>query len=136
MAEIVVTATGREMNSQDQWDQRHRAAAEQAGAEQRKRSRPFASTGRPSRVSTIATPWRSLFTRELFRMKDGPARNVRRRGGPLRHARKAPSSLAALIGDDLMMTTVYNALGMRLRRRPRPRTLPHRAGAPVGAEWR
>ena len=43
--------------------------------------------------------------------------------------------IAALIGDYLMMTTVYNALGMRLRPDQSP-TLPHRAGAPVGAEWR
>jgi hypothetical protein len=35
----------------------------------------------------------------------------------------------------LMMTTVYNALGMRLRPDQTP-TLPHRTGAPVGAEWR
>jgi len=43
--------------------------------------------------------------------------------------------IAALIGDYLMMTTVYNALGMRLRPEQEP-TLPHRAGAPIGAEWR
>jgi hypothetical protein len=43
--------------------------------------------------------------------------------------------IAALIGDYLMMTTVYNALGMRLRP-DQAATLPHRAGAPVGAEWR
>jgi hypothetical protein len=43
--------------------------------------------------------------------------------------------IAALAGDYLMMTTVYNALGMRLRPEQTP-TLPHRAGAPVGAEWR
>jgi hypothetical protein len=43
--------------------------------------------------------------------------------------------IAALIGDYLMMTSVYNALGMRLRPDQTP-TLPHRAGAPVGAEWR
>ena len=43
--------------------------------------------------------------------------------------------IAELIGDYLMMTTVYNALGMRLRPDQDP-TLPHRAGAPVGAEWR
>jgi hypothetical protein len=34
-----------------------------------------------------------------------------------------------------MMTTVYNGLGMRLRA-DQAATLPHRAGAPVGAEWR
>jgi hypothetical protein len=43
--------------------------------------------------------------------------------------------MAALAGDYLMMTTVYNALGMRLRPE-QAATLPHRAGAPVGAEWR
>ena len=43
--------------------------------------------------------------------------------------------IVALIGDYLMMTTVYNALGMRLRP-DQEATLPHRAGAPVGAEWR
>jgi hypothetical protein len=43
--------------------------------------------------------------------------------------------IAALIGDYLMITTVYNALGMRLRS-DQEATLPHRAGAPVGAEWR
>jgi hypothetical protein len=42
--------------------------------------------------------------------------------------------MAALIGDYLMVTTVYNALGMRLRPE-QAATLPHRAGAPVGAEW-
>jgi hypothetical protein len=43
--------------------------------------------------------------------------------------------MAALVGDYLMITTVYNALGMRLRS-DQEATLPHRAGAPVGAEWR
>ena len=43
--------------------------------------------------------------------------------------------MAALSGDYLMVTTVYNALGMRLRPE-QSATLPHRAGAPVGAEWR
>jgi hypothetical protein len=43
--------------------------------------------------------------------------------------------IAALAGDYLMITTVYNALGMRLRPE-QDATLPHRAGAPVGAEWR
>jgi hypothetical protein len=43
--------------------------------------------------------------------------------------------IAALAGDYLMITTVYDALGMRLRPE-QDATLPHRAGAPVGAEWR
>jgi hypothetical protein len=43
--------------------------------------------------------------------------------------------IAALVGDYLMVTMLYNALGMRLRPDQEP-TLPHRAGAPVGAEWR
>jgi hypothetical protein len=43
--------------------------------------------------------------------------------------------IAALVGDYLMMTTVYNALGMRLRP-DQAATLPHRVGAPIGAEWR
>ncbi len=43
--------------------------------------------------------------------------------------------MAALIGDYLWVTTLYNALGMRLRA-DQSATLPHRAGAPVGAEWR
>lgn len=46
---------------------------------------------------------------------------------------RATVEMAALIGDYL--TTVYNALGMRLRP-DQSATLPHRAGAPVGAEWR
>jgi hypothetical protein len=43
--------------------------------------------------------------------------------------------MAALSGDYLMMTTVYNALGLRLRPE-QGATLPHRVAAPVGAEWR
>jgi hypothetical protein len=43
--------------------------------------------------------------------------------------------IAALAGDYLMMTTVYNALGMRLGAQ-QSASLPHRIGAPVGAEWR
>ena len=43
--------------------------------------------------------------------------------------------MAALSGDYLMMTTVYNALGLRLRP-DQAATLPHRVAAPVGAEWR
>jgi len=43
--------------------------------------------------------------------------------------------IAALVGGYLMITTVYNALGMRLRS-DEEATLPHRAGAPIGEEWR
>ena len=42
--------------------------------------------------------------------------------------------IAALVGGYLMITTVYNALGMRLR--SDEEALPNRAGAPIGAEWR
>ena len=73
------------------------------------------------------------FTRELFR--DEKVRLETFAAAVDLFGAQGTVELAALIGDYLMMTTVYNALGMRLRPDQTP-TLPHRAGAPVGAEWR
>lgn len=129
-AEIVIAATGREMNSQYQWVV-HGAAAEQAGA-----GRPVLDAirddgdlaGLDDRDAVVIA-----FTRELFR-----ERTVR----PETFAAaldlfgfQGTVEIAELVGDYLMITTLYNALGMRLRPDQEP-TLPHRAGAPVGAEWR
>ena len=95
-------------------------------------SRLFAST-ETSPVSTIGTPWRSLSRASCF---------VKQKVRPETFAAavdlfgaQGTVEIAALIGDYLMVTTLYNALGMRLRPDQTP-TLPHRAGAPVGAEWR
>ena len=130
IAEIVVAATGREMNSQYQWIV-HGAAAEQAGAEQHvlDSMRTDGDLDHLDERDAVAI----AFTRDLFRHDavrpptfDSAMRLFGARG---------TVELAALVGDYLMMTTVYNALGMRLREDQTP-TLPHRAGAPVGAEWR
>jgi 4-carboxymuconolactone decarboxylase len=128
--EIVIAATGREMNSQYQWSV-HGGAAATAGAGQAvldaiRNDGPLEKLDEPDAVAIA-------FARELFREEtvrpETFAKAVRVFG------ERGVVEIAALIGDYLMMTTVYNALGMRLRPDQEP-TLPHRAGAPVGAEWR
>lgn len=129
-AEIVIAATGREMNSQYQWTV-HGAAAATAGAGTAvlaaiRDDGPLAGLDDRDAVAIA-------FTRELFREEtvrpETFAKAVELFGN------RGAVEIAALIGDYLMMTTVYNALGMRLRA-DQTATLPHRAGAPVGAEWR
>ena len=130
MAEIVVTATGREMNSQYQWIV-HGAAAQQAGAGQQVLDaigNDAALLGLDERDAVAIT-----FTRELFRER--AVRPETFAAAVDLFGTRGTVEIAALVGDYLMMTTVYNALGMRLRPDQTP-TLPHRAGAPVGAEWR
>ncbi len=130
LAEIVVATTGREMNSQYQWIV-HGAAAEQAGAKQ-----PVLEAirvdgdlaGLDERDAAAIA-----FTREVFRER--AVRPETFATAMKLFGARGTVELAALIGDYLMMTTVYNALGMRLRADQTP-TLPHRRGAPVGAEWR
>jgi 4-carboxymuconolactone decarboxylase len=130
LAEIVIAATGREMNSQYQWNV-HGAAADAAGAEQTVLDaiRDDGSVAGLDDRDAVAIE----LTREIFREE-----TVR----PETFAKavdlfgiRGTVEIAALIGDYLMVTTMYNALGMRLRA-DQAATLPHRAGAPVGAEWR
>jgi 4-carboxymuconolactone decarboxylase len=130
MAEIVVTATGREMNSQYQWIV-HGAAAEQAGAGQQvlEAIRVDGDLRGLDDRDAVAI----AFTRELFR--DKKVRLETFAAAVDLFGTQGTVEIAALIGDYLMVTTLYNALGMRLRPDQTP-TLPHRAGAPVGAEWR
>jgi 4-carboxymuconolactone decarboxylase len=130
MAEIVITATGREMNSQYQWIV-HGAAAEQAGAGQPvlEAIRTDGDLAGLDARDAVAI----AFTRELFR--DKRVRHETFTAAVDLLGTRGTVEIAALIGDYLMMTTVYNALGMRLRPDQTP-TLPHRTGAPVGAEWR
>lgn len=130
LAEIVVTATGREMNSQYQWIV-HGAAAEQAGArlEVLEAIRVDGSLSGLDDRDAVAI----AFTRDLFR--EGTVRLETFAAAVDLFGDRGAVEIAALVGDYLMMTTVYNALGMRLRADQTP-TLPHRAGAPVGAEWR
>jgi 4-carboxymuconolactone decarboxylase len=129
-AELVVAATGREMNSQYQWVV-HGAAAEAAGAGQAVLDvvRDDGPVGALDERDAVAI----TFAREVFREErvrpETLAKAVALFGS------QGAIEMAALIGDYLMMTTVYNALGMRLRPEQMA-TLPHRAGAPVGAEWR
>jgi 4-carboxymuconolactone decarboxylase len=129
LAEIVIAATGREMNSQYQWAV-HGAAAASAGAgsdvlDAIRNDGPVAGLDDKDAVAIT-------FTREVFREEtvrpETFAKTVELFGA------RGTVEIAALIGDYLMMTTVYNALGMRLRP-DQEATLPHRAGAPVGAEW-
>ncbi len=130
MAEIVITATGREMNSQYQWLV-HGAGAEQAGAGQQvlEAIRVDGDLSGLDDRDAVAI----AFTRELFR--DEKVRPETFAAAVDLFGTQGTVEIAALIGDYLMITTVYNALGMRLRPDQTP-TLPHRAGAPVGAEWR
>jgi len=130
LAEIVIAATGREMNSQYQWTV-HGAGAAAAGAGQDvldaiRDDAPVA--GLDDKDATAITLARELFRDEAVRPETF-ANSVELFGA------RGTIEIAALIGDYLMMTTVYNALGMRLRP-DQTATLPHRAGAPVGAEWR
>jgi 4-carboxymuconolactone decarboxylase len=130
LAEIIIAATGREMNSQYQWTV-HGAAAEQAGAGQQvlEAIRVDGDLSGLDDRDAVAI----AFTRELFR--DHKVRLETFTRAVDLFGTQGTVEIAALIGDYLMMTTVYNALGMRLRPDQTP-TLPHRAGAPVGAEWR
>jgi 4-carboxymuconolactone decarboxylase len=130
LAEIVIAATGREMNSQYQWSV-HGAAAAAAGAGEDvlraiRDDGPIA--GLEERDAAAIE-----FTREIFR-EEAVRPETFARAVDL-FGLRGTIEMAALIGDYLMMTTVYNALGMRLRA-DQAATLPHRAGAPVGAEWR
>jgi 4-carboxymuconolactone decarboxylase len=130
MSEIVITATGREMNSQYQWIV-HGSGAERAGAG----ARVLDAIGNDGDLSGLdeRDAVAIAFVRELFREEivrpETFAATVEIFGS------RGAIEIAALAGDYLMMTTVYNALGMRLREDQEP-TMPHRAGAPVGAEWR
>jgi 4-carboxymuconolactone decarboxylase len=130
MAEIVIATTGREMNSQYQWNV-HGAAAEQAGAGRAVLDvlRNDGSLSGLDRRDAVAI----AFTREIFR--EGKVRSETFAAAVDLFGRRGTVEIAALIGDYLMVTTVYNALGMRLRS-DQEATLPHRMGAPVGAEWR
>lgn len=130
MSEIVIAATGREMNSQYQWLV-HGAAAERAGAGRRvlEAIRDDGDLSGLDDRDAVAI----AFTRELFR--EEVVRPETFAAAVDLFGTRGAVEIAALIGDYLMMTTVYNALGMRLRPDQTP-TLPHRAGAPVGAEWR
>ena len=129
-AEIVITATGREMNSQYQWNV-HGAAAAAAGAGQAvldaiRDDGPV--TGLDERDAVAIEFIREIFREETVRPETF-AKAVELFGA------RGTVEIAALVGDYLMITTVYNALGMRLRP-DQEATLPHRGGAPVGAEWR
>lgn len=130
MAEIVIAATGREMNSQYQWNV-HGAAAERAGAGAAVldaiRDDAALSALDARDAAAIA------FVRELFRDEGVGAETFAATAALF--GSRGTLEIAALAGDYLMMTTVYNALGMRLRPEQAV-ALPHRAGAPVGAEWR
>jgi len=130
LAEIVIAATGREMNSQYQWTV-HGGGAAQAGAGQAvldaiRYDAPVAGLDAKDAIAiTIA--------RELFREETVRSETFEKAVDLF--GTRGTVEIVALIGDYLMMTTVYNALGMRLRP-DQEATLPHRAGAPVGAEWR
>jgi 4-carboxymuconolactone decarboxylase len=130
MAEIVIATTGREMNSQYQWNV-HVAAAERAGAGRAVLDaiRIDGSLSELDNRDAVAI----AFTREIFR--EGKVRPETFAAAVDLFGNRGTVEIAALIGDYLMITTVYNALGMRLRS-DQEATLPHRAGAPVGAEWR
>ena len=130
LAEIVIAATGREMNSQYQWTV-HGAAAAAAGAGQDvldaiRSDGPVTALDERDAVAIDFT--RQIFREETVRPETF-ARAVQLFGV------RGTVEIAALIGDYLMVTTMYNALGMRLRAE-QAATLPHRAGAPLGAEWR
>ena len=130
MVEIIIAATGREMNSQYQWTV-HGAAAERAGAG-RAVLDAIRSDGNVSGLDKRDAAAIS-FTREIFR--NGKVRTETFAAAVDLFGQRGTVEMAALIGDYLMVTTVYNALGMRLRP-DQEATLPHRTGAPVGAEWR
>ena len=129
-AEIVIAATGREMNSQYQWLQ-HGGGAERAGAGKAvldaiREDRDLAALDERDAVAIT-------LVRELFReSRVSPATLA---AAERLFGARGAIEIAALAGDYLMITTVYNALGMRLRPE-QAATLPHRVGAPIGAEWR
>ena len=130
LAEIVIAATGREMNSQYQWTV-HGAAAAAAGAGQDvleaiRSDGPV--TALDERDAVAIECIRQIFREERVNPETF-ARAVQRFGV------RGTVEMAALSGDYLMVTTVYNALGLRLRP-DQGATLPHRVAAPVGAEWR
>jgi 4-carboxymuconolactone decarboxylase len=130
LAEIVIAATGREMNSQYQWTV-HGAGAAAAGAGQDVLDAirdDGAVAGIDDKDAIAITLVRESFREEAVR-PETYAKAVELLGA------RGAIEIVALVGDYLMMTTVYNALGMRLRP-DQTATLPHRAGAPVGAEWR
>ncbi|HEY8521543.1 MAG TPA: carboxymuconolactone decarboxylase family protein [Gammaproteobacteria bacterium] len=129
-AEIVIAATGREMNSQYQWVV-HGAAAERAGAghDVLDAIRDDGDLSKLDERDAVAI----AFTRELFR--EATVRPETFAAALEQFGTRGVVEIAALVGDYLMVTTMYNALGMRLRADQEP-TLPHRVGAPVGAEWR
>ena len=130
MAEIVIAATGREMNSQYQWAV-HGAVAERAGAGQPVLDaiRDDGDLSQLDARDAVAI----AFVRELFR--EEAVRPDTLDAAVARFGTRGAVEIAALAGDYLMITMVYNALGMRLRP-DQEAALPHRAGAPVGAEWR
>ena len=130
LAEIVIAATGREMNSQYQWTV-HGAAAAAAGAGQGvldaiRDDGPVTALDERDAVAIE-------FVRQIFR--DEKVRPETFSRAVQLFVMRGAIEIAALSGDYLMVTTMYNALGMRLRPE-QAATLPHRAGAPVGAEWR
>ena len=130
IAELVIATTGREMNSQYQWLV-HGGGAARAGAgtavlDAIRDDRDL--VGLAERDAVAIT-----LVRELFR--DGRARPETFAAAARHFGARGAVEIGALAGDYLMITTVYNALGMRLRPE-QAATLPHRAGAPVGAEWR
>jgi len=129
-AEIVITATGREMNSQYQWIV-HGATAERegAGAQVLEAIRNDGDLSQLDNRDAVVI----AFTREIFR--EERVRPATFDAAADLFGVRGTVEMAELIGDYLMMTTVYNALGMRLRPEQEP-TMPHRAGAPIGAEWR
>ena len=130
LTEIVIAATGREMNSQYQWAV-HGRAAQRAGAEPELLDAikyDGSLSGLNDRDALAIT-----FTRELFR--DGTVGPETFRKTVEMFGTQGTVEMAELIGDYLMVTTMYNALGMRLAPNQEA-TLPHRAGAPIGAEWR
>jgi 4-carboxymuconolactone decarboxylase len=130
MSEIVIVATGREMNSQYQWIV-HGAAAERAGAGRRVLDAIRDDGGLAGLDDRDAVA--IAFVRELFR--EVTVRPETFAAAVDLFGTRGAVEIAALAGDYLMVTMMYNALGMRLRPDQEP-SLPHRAGAPVGAEWR
>jgi len=130
LAEIVIAATGREMNSQYQWNV-HGAAAAAAGAGQAVLDaiRNDGSLEALDERDAVAI----ALVREIFRDERVGAATFAK--AVELYGVRGTLEIAALSGDYVMITTVYNALGMRLRA-DQDATLPHRAGAPVGAEWR
>ena len=129
-AEIVITATGREMNSQYQWVV-HGAAAADAGAGDAvlEAIRDDGSLAELDAADALAI----AMSRELFRERT--LRPETFAAAVETFGTRGMIEIVTLVGDYLMMTNVYNALGMRLRP-DQNATLPHRVGAPVGAEWR